>query len=206
MKKFLSTISIILILGLCVFGAYHSYLSYLNIKQIEKNQQREAYFIAREELNDVIYRLCMTGARNDINQFFDSYTHDRLITEAILSNAIVNDVPIMLAFAMVNKESQFNPRAVGRNSNSIDYGLWQLNSITFYKTPEKQMFDVMNNCRLGAQYLRSKYNDHLRWEKAILAYNCGSITRVPESSISYLCDILKLEEDISEQFIQKFLS
>ena len=184
---------------------FYAHKTYLATQDIRK-EQAKTHFLTREELNNIVLRLCMTKARNQIDSFFDELTKDRLVTEAILSASIMNDTPIMLSFALVWKESQFDPHAVGQNVHSTDYGLWQLNSITFYKLSQKQMFDPMNNCKLGAQYLRSRYDEHLAWEKAILSYNCGGISSVPEATVNYLCDVLKLEEDLSSMFIQRFLS
>lgn len=185
---------------------YYSNRAYLNTVQIRKEQLKKVSFLDRNELNRIVYRMALTSSRKEVSAFFDEYTKDRLVTEAILSAAIINDTPIMISFALVWKESQFDQHAVGKNAKSADYGLWQLNSLTFYKLSKKQMFDPMTNSKLGAEYLRKKYDEHLRWEKALLAYNCGGISKVPETSINYLCDVLKLEEDISLDFIQRFLA
>lgn len=85
----------------------------------------QSTYYTRLEINEIIQN---KGIKKFIS-FFDEYTNDTQITTIILSEALKQDVPIMLAFALAWGESKFNPTAKsGLNTNgSRDWGLFQLN-------------------------------------------------------------------------------
>lgn len=93
-----------------------------------------------------------------------------------------------LALAIVEVESRFNPRAIGKNRNgTLDIGLFQLNSAYF--CPIKHS-SVDENIDTGLRYLRELIEIFGVWEMAVLAYNQG-VTRtlwgvVLEPSRTYL--------------------
>ncbi len=96
-----------------------------------------------------------------------------------------HNVPLNVIQAIINKESGWNPNAVGQNSSSSDLGLMQLNSryldsyVEKYWNHDGIKFDPKNpfhNAELGVAYLQDLHKmvkDNKWWEKTIMAYNIG---------------------------------
>ena len=77
-------------------------------------------------------------SRAAVEWFYFQITGDKNVSQAILTEAEANDIPISLAFALAYTESSYNAQAVNKNSNkTIDRGLFQLNNNSF---PEKRVF------------------------------------------------------------------
>jgi soluble lytic murein transglycosylase-like protein len=99
-------------------------------------------------------------------------------------------LPKAVVFALVEVESQFNPRAVGSNATSSDYGLFQLNSITYANYTPDQLLHPDNNVALGLYHLYQEL-ERFEWdtERAVKAYNAGPTrvkqNRVPASTEAY---------------------
>ncbi|MEW5815356.1 MAG: transglycosylase SLT domain-containing protein, partial [Spirochaetota bacterium] len=66
--------------------------------------------------------------KNVVIDFFTNLTGSKKISRSILMYADHYDIPISLAFSLSWVESRFYPYAVSRNQNSVDRGLFQLNS------------------------------------------------------------------------------
>lgn len=110
-------------------------------------------------------------------------------------------VPPLLLARLFKRESGWNPRAKGHNSNGTsDMGLAQLNSrylvwMERYNNgkpvdPWKPEVAIM----VAARHLKSLHNQTGTWAGAICSYNCG-ITRyrsgsIPTSTLLYVEDIL----------------
>jgi soluble lytic murein transglycosylase-like protein len=114
-------------------------------------------------------------------------------------------VPRSLVFALVATESQFVSHAVGRNPVSKDYGLFQLNSVTYSAYSVTQLLDENVNISLGLKHL---YDEMKRFdwdmELAVKAYNAGPY-RVrkgtePESTKRYSQKVLTQKENYDIMF------
>lgn len=95
-----------------------------------------------------------------------------------------------LIFSLVKNESQFNPNAIGINSTSSDYGLFQLNSITYPNLTTEELLDIDNNITLGIFHLFTELR-RFNWdiELSVKSYNAGPSRvisgNVPESTKRY---------------------
>lgn len=148
--------------------------------------------------------------RDDVVRFFTGMTSSRAIALAILDNATSQKVPVGLAFALAYEESEFNPKAVGRNADSVDSGLFQLNSKTFPELAGDKAFDPRLNAQEGLKYLREAL-EHAGNEVAALAmYNAGR-TRVargstPRKTLDYISRVLMYEKNIYTLFGAKVVA
>ena len=141
--------------------------------------------------------------------FFRELTGSDAITEVILTNADENCIPAALAFSLSWEESRYNPNAFNRNqNNSVDRGLFQLNSASFPHLELEDFYDPNINASYGLA--------HLRWcldmagtEVAALAmYNAGH-NRVrsagtPKNTLDYVSRIIKRQRNIDEFFREHF--
>jgi soluble lytic murein transglycosylase-like protein len=100
----------------------------------------------------------------------------RCITEAGKKYSIH---PLIL-FSIAKRESNFNPRAINKNSNgSKDFGLMQINStwikkLKQYGISEKELFLPCFNIHIGAWILRQYINYYGPSWRAVGAYNAGN--------------------------------
>jgi hypothetical protein len=141
----------------------------------------------------------------DVLFFFQDMTGSREVAEAILYNASGYNVAPALAFSLCYEESRYNPRALHRNKNeTIDRGLFQLNSASFPKLRVEDFYDANLNARHGISYLRWCLNTAGSEIAALAMYNAGE-TRVrsdgtPKSTLDYISRILKRQREIEENF------
>ena len=165
-----------------------------------------------EEEPDIILEAYRDPAcRDEVVDFFRELCGSLDVATVVLSNAAVFDIPPALAFSLCAEESNYNPQALNRNRNeTIDRGLFQLNSATF---PDLEVVDFYNP-GINAWHGLS----HLRWcldaggtEVAALAmYNAGS-TRVrsagtPKNTLDYISRILKRQRKIEALFMAEYTS
>ncbi len=79
-------------------------------------------------------------------------------------------IPEKLFLNLIRAESNFNPRAV---SSKGAKGLCQLMPDTASRLGVKDPFDVDENLKAGAKYLRQLYDKYGNWKLALAAYNAG---------------------------------
>lgn len=100
----------------------------------------------------------------------------------VLNVAQETGVPIPIIAAVALVESNWRPRAIGRNSNGThDSGLMQINSqyqdyyveLFWQGSEEFDPFDPVHSLYMGAQILSWLYRLTSDWRKAVLAYNVG---------------------------------
>ena len=90
-------------------------------------------------------------------------------------------IPVDVALAIAWVESRYRHRAKGWEANRgmYSYGIFQLlESTADYfcgLKGEKNIIDVRNNIRCAIRYLKSKFVRYKDRNKAILAYNSGSV-------------------------------
>ncbi|OHD11385.1 MAG: hypothetical protein A2Z96_03260 [Spirochaetes bacterium GWB1_48_6] len=148
--------------------------------------------------------------RSEVEDFYTALTGDSLVTKAILQACDTNDVPPSLAFALVSTESEFNPKALGYNSNSRDYGLFQLNSRTYPKLKPEQAFNPFVNAQYGASHLRASLEMSTNPAEALAIYNAGPKRvqqgLIPHSTRTYVKKIISLKNEYETQFMDLMFS
>lgn len=146
-----------------------------------------------------------------VEWFYTQITGDVEIAKAILHAADFYNVPISLAFSLAFVESSFNPRAVNRNSNeTIDRGLFQLNSNTFPSVSEKDFFVPSVSAEKGLSHLRFCLDTAGNTVSALAMYNAGT-TRVrsnktPQTTLNYVGKIMAYQKTLDELFSEQVVT
>jgi soluble lytic murein transglycosylase-like protein len=165
-------------------------------------------FLLSEKPEDVdpglyLYRNKLT--RPLVQSFYTRVTADVEITDAILSGADSNDISLPLAFSLAWVESSFRVRALNYNSNSIDRGLFQLNSRTFPNLKEEQFYNPWINAEYGLAHFHYCIEVGKNEVVALAMYNAG-VNRVrrgtPYSTLHYIAKILDKKRNLLESFEQ----
>lgn len=149
--------------------------------------------------------------RGGVLKFFEGITGSEKISEVILSNAVIHNIPPALAFALCEAESSYTPRAVNRSNRNgtVDRGLFQLNSATFPDLAAEEFFDIDENAKLGLGHLRWCLDTAGTEVAALALYNAGSGTvnsaRTGMTTLNYISRILKNRRGIEERFIVEYL-
>jgi hypothetical protein len=165
-------------------------------------------FLLSEKPEDVdpglyLYRNKLT--RPLVESFYTRVTADVEITDAILSGADSNNISLPLAFSLAWVESSFRVRALNYNSNSIDRGLFQLNSRTFPSLKEEQFYNPWINAEYGLAHYRYCIEVGKNEVVALAMYNAG-VNRVrrgtPYSTLHYIAKILDKKRNLLESFEQ----
>ena len=140
-----------------------------------------------------------------VENFYSQVTKSREITEAILAAADINDISIPLAFSLAWVESSYRIKALNRNSNSVDRGLFQLNSRTFPNLHEEQFYDPRTNAEYGLAHFRYCLEVGDNELVALAIYNAG-VNRVrrgtPYSTLHHVARILDNKRELFESFTQ----
>ena len=168
-------------------------------------QTQKALLVQLDKTSDYGLALLRTPEyRQRVIDFYTEETSNEAIARYILDEAESNDIPLALAFSLAWTESRYNPRAVNRNSSSVDRGLFQLNSRSFPDVAPEQFFDPSLNSRLGLAYLRQCLDAGESEIVALAMYNAGR-TRVsqggtPLMTLEYISRILEHRADLEERF------
>lgn len=139
--------------------------------------------------------------------FVDKYAEYSYIPEdfrkTVVDICLEYEIPILLFSNIIKQESQWDPKAIGKNYTqdgkvkSYDSGLTQLNS-KYHKYFEDKFndgnpidpHDPETAIRVGAKYLKWAYDLTSSWTDAILVYNGGygnwKKGTTPKSSFKYL--------------------
>ena len=138
--------------------------------------------------------------RESAVHFFEELAGSQRLARIILAEAVENDVPAPLAFALVWAESSFDPYAVNENTSSIDRGLFQLNSRSFPGLEEHEFFDPEINAEHGLAYLSKCLGDGGNEVVALAMYNAGK-RRVhergtPRMTLDYIAKVLDYRDRI----------
>jgi hypothetical protein len=146
--------------------------------------------------------------REEVVDFFGGIIRSRELAALILAHADAFDISPSLAFALCWKESRFNPRAVNRKNRneSIDRGLFQLNSISFPKLTEEAFFDPQINSYYGMAHLRWCLDTGGSVVAGLAMYNAGT-NRVnaggtPKKTLDYVSGVLMIQAGIEELFAE----
>ncbi len=144
------------------------------------------------------------SARSSVSAFFTSLSGSSEIADIILANAEKNRIKPSLAFALAYEESRFTPRAINDNGDSVDRGLFQLNSKSFPKLGESEVYDPEINARYGLAHLRFCLDEGKNEVAALAMYNAGNgrVGRgaTPRRTLDYVYRVLTYEKNISNLF------
>jgi hypothetical protein len=150
-------------------------------------------------------------SRETVVIFFENLTGSREMAEKVLASADIFEIPPALAFSLCWEESRYNPWAVNsKNRNqTIDRGLFQLNSESFPHLDEADFFDIGINAWYGLSHLRWCLDTAGTDVAGIAMYNAGT-TRVntggtPKHTLDYVSRILKRQRETEELFLAESL-
>ena len=98
------------------------------------------------------------------------------VQECIITECEKYGINPKIIIAMIEKESRYNPNAIGDNGNS--FGLMQIQPRWHTKRMEKlgctDLLNPIQNVKVGIDYLGELYNRYGDIGKALTAYNTGS--------------------------------
>ena len=144
------------------------------------------------------------ATKDKVVSFYTNLAGSPEIARIIIRVANRYNVPLSLAFALAWKESKFVPTAVNYNGNSVDRGLYQLNSLSFPNVTSKQFFDPTINAEKGLGYLSQCLKDGGNEVVGLAMYNAG-MSRVyrdgtPRVTLDYISTILKYQDAVITEF------
>ncbi|MBN1797049.1 MAG: transglycosylase SLT domain-containing protein [Spirochaetales bacterium] len=150
--------------------------------------------------------LSLTLYRNEVTQkilisYYTKITRSELITRTILKYADMYNISPALAFALCSRESGFDINAQNINKDeSIDRGLFQLNSKSFPELSEDDFFSVETNTLFGLKYLKYCLEQGNNEIVALSMYNAGegriSSKGAPLLTLNYVARVLDYKERI----------
>jgi len=159
--------------------------------------------LSRLEVNQLLLETWMGSEGDRLMDFYIEETGSREVALYILTQALAYEVPVHLAFALCQQESNYLPTALNGHKNqnkSKDIGLFQLNTRTFSQYTQKELFDPMTNAHLGVWYLKSRSREYQTWEEALMAYNSGYAEKMNYNSFQYMLRIIQTERRLDERF------
>ncbi len=146
----------------------------------------------------------------DVTVFFTELAGSGKVASAILDNSVKNAVPVDLAFALAFEESELDPEAVHVNENSVDRGLFQLNSKSFPSLTDAQAFDPTRNAQTALDYFGECLKKGKNEVTALAMYNAGhsrvSGRGTPRATLDYIARIQKYRQNLMDLFLARILS
>jgi hypothetical protein len=150
------------------------------------------------------------ATRKTTLQFFASLTQSEGVARVILDNSERFGVRPSLAFALALEESDFHVDAINKNGDSVDRGLFQLNSKSYPGLKAQDFYDPGTNSRYGIAHLKSCLAQAGNEVAALAMYNAGNgrVSRdaTPQRTLNYIARILGYENNISGLFAAKALA
>ncbi|MDR0876691.1 MAG: lytic transglycosylase domain-containing protein [Treponema sp.] len=144
--------------------------------------------------------------RDWVIEFFGSLCGSREVAEVILANAAARNIPPSLAFALCREESHYNPHAINTKNRdeSIDRGLFQLNSKSFPALAVVDFYDPGINAQYGMSHLRFCLDSGGTEIAALAMYNAGTgrvrTQGAPKMTLDYIQRILETRQKIETSF------
>ena len=150
-------------------------------------------------------------SRSAVEWFYFQICGDRDVTQAILSEADKNDIPLSLAFSLAHTESNYNTNAVNKNSNTtVDRGLFQLNSNSFPALTEADFFDPFVSSRYGMSHLKFCLSSAGNEVSALAMYNAGTgrvrSNKTPQSTLNYVGKIMSYQKILDQLFSEQVVA
>ena len=181
-------------------------------QQIEEDADDGFIFAITEKLPDPILQYYRNPDYQDwVIEFFMEICSNREVAQAILFSSDVYDVSPSLAFALCWEESRFNPNAINRGNQdeSIDRGLFQLNSKSFPNLEIPAFYNIETNADYGINYLRQCLNSGTTDVSALAMYNAGAgrvrSTGAPHVTLNYISRILENRQKIENRFHSRMI-
>ncbi len=169
----------------------------------------ESLLAQRDENEDPeLYLYRHSATKGIIIDFYSKVTGDMAVTLPVLTHAEKNNISPSLAFSLAWAESRYKIRAFNRNANSVDRGLFQLNSKTFPVLEEGDFYNPEINARHGLAHLRFCLNEGKSEIVALAMYNAGTygvIRGTPYSTLKYVAQVIEYKENIEEKFQREML-
>lgn len=169
-----------------------------------------ALVLNMEEGPDIILLSYLDPAlREGVVTFFRDITGSSEIASVVLSNSVAFDIKPALAFALCWEESRYKARALNHNHNeTVDRGLFQLNSASFPNLKIEEFYDIGVNARLGLAHLRWCLNSAGTEVAGLAMYNAGHArvhtAGTPKKTLDYVSRILRRQRKIEELFIAEY--
>ncbi|MEJ2663927.1 MAG: lytic transglycosylase domain-containing protein [Spirochaetia bacterium] len=158
--------------------------------------------VVKDDLSLTLYRNKAT--RRIIIEFYNNFTHSTFITKLIMKYANIYRISPPLVFALCKTESGFNADAVNINEDeSIDRGLFQLNSKSFPYLNEKDFFSAATNTLFGIRHLKACLDRGQNEIVALSIYNAGenrvTTNGTPLITLNYVSRVLSYREMIESK-------
>jgi len=136
--------------------------------------------------------------------FFEELTGRYEVARAILDESINHDVSPSLAFALAYEESGFDPKAFNRNAESVDRGVFQLNSRSFPSLSIEEFYEIRTNVRNGVTHLAFCLKNGGNEVAALAVYNAGlgrvSKGGTPRRTLDYIYRITGYRDRLEALF------
>ena len=154
----------------------------------------------------ILYRQQIS--RVAVEWFYLQITGNKEVTQAILSEAEKNNIPLSLAFALAYTESGYRTNAINKNTNlSIDRGLFQLNSNSFPELTEEDFFDPFISAKYGMSHLKFCLNYAGNEVSALAMYNAGTnrvrSNKTPQTTLNYVGKIMSYQKMLDQLFSEQ---
>jgi soluble lytic murein transglycosylase-like protein len=174
-------------------------------KIVESVQFKAA--VINEEKADAIQALYANlDTRDQVADFFAAFCGSPIVADVILANAAAQNISPSLAFALCWEESRFKPHAINAKNRdeSIDRGLFQLNSNSFPKLAVADFYDPAINAQYGMSHLRFCLDIGGTEIAALAMYNAGTgrvrSLGAPKMTLDYIHRILETRRKIELSF------
>ena len=137
--------------------------------------------------------------------FFVRLTGSEEIALPILFHAEEYNLPLDLFFSLAWVESHFRPRARNFNATTVDRGLFQLNSASFWYLEEREVYNPEINTSHAARHMRYCLR-HAAGDvaTALAIYNAGlgrvRTGSIPQSTRVYISRILSYRAQLVRRF------
>lgn len=145
------------------------------------------------------------GTHKMVIDFFVRLAGSERIALPIIYHAEQNKVPLALMFSVAWVESKYKPYAHNQNPTTIDRGLFQLNSASFYFLSLEDFFNPEISSLHAGRYLRYCLDKGAGdASTAIAIYNAGlgRVRRnaIPASTKVYISRVLEYRTQLTNRF------
>jgi hypothetical protein len=184
----------------------------LSLTEISSLNEKElaVYLESLDRRDPIAPYYANPSTKDSTLQFFSLLTRSENVARVILDNSQKFGVRPSLAFALALEESDFRVDAFNKNSDSVDRGLFQLNSKSYPEVAIPDFYDPAVNARYGIAHLKSCLTEAGNEVAALAMYNAGN-SRVargatPKKTLNYVSRILAYEDNISSLFAAKVMA
>jgi soluble lytic murein transglycosylase-like protein len=191
-----------------------SYLPFEGINHNAEEARREKNLASKKVVGAYLATieqddLSLTLYRNEVTQiilitYYTNITRSERIAKVILKYADMYNISPALAFALCKSESGFDINAINVNKDeTVDRGLFQLNSKSFPELSEEDFFSVETNTLFGLKYLKYCLEKSENEIVALSMYNAGenriSSKGAPLITLNYVSLVLEYKERLETE-------